>query len=183
VVKIIALRQVAAHQRRRRVTRQLFGALAGVAAVLLLAAALLSVDWGRVATGVGSGVSQGIDSVDDLVASVTQSYGMCDGAGWNCVVDGDTFRHEGQRIRIADIDAPEVRDFKCGSEKLLGDRATGRLRELLSAGPFELAPIDRDEDVYGRKLRVVMRDGHSLGQQLVDEGLARRWTGSRRSWC
>ena len=180
MVKIIALRQIAARQQRRRVTRRLFGALAGVAAAVLLAAALLSVDWGRVTTEVGSGIGEQVDS---LVASVTQHYGICDGPGWNCVVDGDTFRQDGQSIRIADIDAPEVRDFKCGSEKLLGDRATLRLRELLSAGPFELAPIDRDEDVYGRKLRVVMRDGQSLGAQLVDEGLARRWTGSRRSWC
>ena len=177
--KIIALRQIAARQQRRRVTRRLFGALAGIAAALLLGAALLSVDWGRV-TELGSEVGDGIG---DLVASVNQSYGFCDGAGWNCVVDGDTFRHNGEKIRIADIDAPEVRDFKCVSEKQLGDRATERLRVLLSSGPFELASIDRDEDVYGRKLRVVMRDGRSLGQQLVDEGLARRWTGARRSWC
>ena len=180
MVKIIALRQIAAQQQRRRVTRRLFGALAGVAAAVLLAAALLSVDWNRVSTEVGSGIGAQVDS---LIASVTETYGICDGAGWNCVIDGDTFRHNGQKIRIADIDAPEVRDFKCGSEKLLGDRATLRLRELLSAGPFELASIDRDEDAYGRKLRVVRRDGQSLGAQLVEEGLARRWTGARRSWC
>jgi micrococcal nuclease len=180
VVDIIALRQIAARQQRRRVTRRLFGALAGLATAVLLAAVVLTIDWGRVGAGAASGIGA---TVDGLVASVTQNYGICDGAGWNCVVDGDTFRHEGVRIRIADIDAPEVRDFKCGSEKQLGDRATLRLRELLSAGPFELASIDRDEDVYGRKLRVVMRDGQSLGVQLVNEGLARRWTGSRRSWC
>lgn len=180
MVDIIALRRIAAREQRRRVTRRLFGALAGIATALLLAAALLSVDWSRVTSELGSEVGDGIGG---LVASVTQTYGICDGAGWNCVVDGDTFRQNGQRIRIADIDAPEVRDFKCSSEKQLGDRATLRLRELLSAGPFELTPIDRDEDVYGRKLRVVIRDGKSLGEQLVDEGLARRWTGSRRSWC
>lgn len=178
--KLIALRQIAARQQRRRMTRRLFGAMAGVAVALLLAAAVLSVDWGRVTTEVSGEIGEQIDS---LVASVTQNYGICDGSGWNCVIDGDTFRHNGQRIRIADIDAPEVRDFKCSSEKQLGDRATERLRELLSAGPFDLAPIDRDEDVYGRKLRVVMRDGQSVGQQLVGEGFARRWTGSRRSWC
>jgi endonuclease YncB( thermonuclease family) len=180
VVEIVTLRQIAARQQRQRVTRRWFGALAGVAAALLLAAAVLSVDWGRVTTEVSGEIG---GQIDGLVASVTQNYGLCDGSGWNCVIDGDTFRHNGEKIRIADIDAPEVRDFKCSSEKLLGDRATERLRELLSAGQFELASIDRDEDVYGRKLRVVVRDGQSLGAQLVDEGLARRWTGSRRSWC
>lgn len=34
-------------------------------------------------------------------------------------------------------------------------------------------PNGRDEDKYGRKLRIVMRDGESLGGALVDEGLAR----------
>ena len=123
------------------------------------------------------GIAQATDTLEG-------SFALCGtGKRITCVVDGDTFWLEGTKIRIADIDAPEVRDFKCGSEKQLGDRAAERLRVLLSAGPFELASIDRDEDVYGRKLRVVMRDGRSLGQQLVDEGLARRWTGARRSWC
>jgi endonuclease YncB( thermonuclease family) len=33
----------------------------------------------------------------------------------------------------------------------------------------------RDEDKYGRKLRTVTRAGHSLGDTLIDEGLARHW--------
>jgi endonuclease YncB( thermonuclease family) len=44
-------------------------------------------------------------------------------------------------------------------------------------------PIERDADRYGRKLRVVTRNGRSLGDILVAEGLARRWDGRRRSWC
>jgi hypothetical protein len=30
---------------------------------------------------------------------------------------------------------------------------------------------------------LVRRDGRSLGERLVAEGLARRWDGARRSWC
>jgi micrococcal nuclease len=41
----------------------------------------------------------------------------------------------------------------------------------------------RDEDRYGRKLRTIERDGRSLGDVLVAEGLARPWDGARRSWC
>jgi endonuclease YncB( thermonuclease family) len=99
------------------------------------------------------------------------------------VVDGDTFWDEGVDIRIADIDAPETHPPRCQAEADLGRRATLRMQELLNAGPFTLKPIDRDQDQYGRKLRIVMRDGRSLGMQLVDEGLARRWTGSRKPWC
>jgi endonuclease YncB( thermonuclease family) len=54
---------------------------------------------------------------------------------------------------------------------------------LLAAGPFELRMLGRDVDRYGRKLRVVVRDGRSLGDQLVAEGLARTWTGRREPWC
>lgn len=109
---------------------------------------------------------------------------MCrNGQGSDCVIDGDTFRLAGESIRVADIDTPETRDYGCAAEKALGDRATLRMRQLLNAGPFELQPYERDEDQYGRKLRIVTRDGQSLGQLLVNEGLARLWDGSRHSWC
>ena len=99
------------------------------------------------------------------------------------VIDGDTFHYGGDKIRIADIDTPEVRG-RCAYEKALAAQATQRLEELLAAGPFELQPIPgRDEDRYGRKLRVVTRNGRSLGDRLVEEGLARTWTGRREPWC
>lgn len=117
-------------------------------------------------------------------ASSTQ-FGFCHvGGGINCVVDGDTFWFNGERIRIADIDTSETHPPRCAAEAALGNRATQRLHELLNAGPFSLkAPLFRDKDKYGRKLRVVTRNGVSLGSQLVEEGLARRWTGSRQPWC
>ena len=99
------------------------------------------------------------------------------------VIDGDTFRHAGEKGRIADIDTPEVRGH-CVGEIALAARATDRLEELLEQGPFEMHAIaGRDEDRYGRKLRVITRDGRSLGDQLVAEGLARTWTGRREPWC
>ena len=102
----------------------------------------------------------------------------------NCVVDGDTFWLEGRKVRIADIDTPEIGEPKCDGEYALGLKATHRLRDLLNAGPFELKPIPRrDQDRYGRDLRVVVRNGRSLGDQLVSEGLARTWTGRREPWC
>lgn len=112
-------------------------------------------------------------------------FALCK-AGWQdtCVVDGDTIRYRGEKIRLADIDAPEIRSPQCTSEFALGQRATWRLVDLMNAGPFEVARQGhRDTDRYGRKLRVVSRDGRSLGHQLVDEGLARRWDGARRGWC
>jgi len=111
-------------------------------------------------------------------------FGLCKwGGGTNCVVDGDTFWIDGEKVRVADIDAPETHPSHCAGEARLGDAATLRLQALLNAGPVTLASIDRDTDRYGRKLRIVERDGRSLGAALVAEGLARRWEGHRRPWC
>jgi len=101
-----------------------------------------------------------------------------------CVVDGDTIWLNGQKIRIADIDTPEVSEPKCSSELALGNRATDRMLELINEGPLEIkAWPGRDADRYGRKLRVLIRDGRSLGDILVSEGLARTWSGRREPWC
>lgn len=105
------------------------------------------------------------------------------GGGYNCVVDGDTIWFKGQNIRVADIDAPETHEPRCSSEKALGDRATLRLQQLVNGGQVTLKSIDRDADSYGRKLRLVMVDGESVGDTLVDEGLARWYAGGRRPWC
>jgi hypothetical protein len=104
-----------------------------------------------------------------------------------CVVDGDTFWYRGAKIRVADIDTPEVSRPACPREAELGRAATRRLTVLLNAGPFTLAPWRPDRDRYGRLLRTVTRGGESLGMALVSEGLAEPWLktgrGRRRSWC
>jgi endonuclease YncB( thermonuclease family) len=85
-------------------------------------------------------------------------------------VDGDTAWIDGVKFRLADIDAPETHPPRCPSEAALGEKATRRLAALFSAGPFELRSIDRDAERYGRKLRVIVRGGNSLGDRLVAEG-------------
>lgn len=111
-------------------------------------------------------------------------FELCGMTRRTCVVDGDTFWFEGEKIRIADIDTPEISAPKCDAEYQLGMKATHQLRDLLNEGAFEVRPIgNHDEDRFGRKLRVVVRGGQSLGDQLVSEGLARTWTGRRQPWC
>ncbi|WP_416365828.1 thermonuclease family protein [Sphingomonas aerolata] len=72
---------------------------------------------------------------------------------------------------------PETHPPRCKAEARAGQRATLRMQALLNAGPFTLTRIKRDVDKYGRKLRLVQRDGRSLGDTLVREGLARRYGG------
>lgn len=130
----------------------------------------------------------GDDPPENLIDGATaialeRSVRVQRGSAGFSVVEGDTFNYGGARIRIADIDSPETHPPRCAEEAALGARATQRLSELLSAGPFELHANGRDEDSYGRKLRIVTRSGRSLGDTLVAEGLARPYGNGRRPWC
>ena len=116
--------------------------------------------------------------------TLSARFDMCSGpVRINCVVDGDTFWFRGEKIRIADINTPEVSSPECPAEAALGRRATNRLLVLLNEGAFSLESGDRDRDRYDRLLRTVTRDGDSLGLVLVDEGLAEEWRGYRGGWC
>lgn len=93
-------------------------------------------------------------------APVTATFTSCKcGGGTNCVVDGDTFYLNGEKVRIAGIDAPETHDYGCESELALGNQATDKLQALLNSGPVTMTSIDRDRDVYGRLLRDVQVNG------------------------
>lgn len=122
----------------------------------------------------------------DPADTIAAQFALCTGSPRvTCVVDGDTIWLGGTKIRIADIDTPEVSRPRCPREARLGALATQRMQALLNRGAFSLraAADGRDEDRFGRKLRVVTRDGESLGAMLVRDGLARPWGGKRRSWC
>jgi endonuclease YncB( thermonuclease family) len=113
-------------------------------------------------------------------------FPLCNGPRrFTCVVDGDTIWYRGAKIRIADIDTPEIARPRCVREAELGRRATGRLQSLLSEAPFRLepAPDGRLQDRFGRELRVVKRGEVSIGTVLVREGLAKRWGSRGGGWC
>ncbi|MDZ4316921.1 MAG: thermonuclease family protein, partial [Azonexus sp.] len=113
-------------------------------------------------------------------------FSLCSGpVRITCIVDGDTIWYQGTKIRIADLDTPEVSNPACANEEMMGRRATRRLQTLLNAGPFSLEPNPegRSEDRYGRSLMLVTRDGASLSEVLVREGLAEQWGGPKRVWC
>lgn len=145
---------------------------------LLLSAATF---WGVWTVSAPAPVAALVASSADTEAA---TFGFChSGGGTNCVVDGDTIWYHGTKIRIADIDTPETHQPRCAAEAELGAAATQRMKQLINEGPFALQSIDRDQDRYGRKLRILTRGGQSLGGVLVDEGLARYYEGGRRSWC
>ena len=99
------------------------------------------------------------------------------------MVDGDTFWLNGEKVRIAGIDAPETHPPRCASEAQLGRQATEKLHALLNSGAVTMTGIDRDRDVYGRLLRNVAVDGQDVGEAMIADGVAREYAGGRRPWC
>lgn len=105
------------------------------------------------------------------------------------VHDGDTIRCGAERIRISDIDAPElpgsprcdpyrIRQLErsrnpawCDTAK--GQQARDALRAFLATGPVMIHRLRTDS--YGRTLALVSVRGIDAGVMLRKAGLARRW--------
>jgi len=88
------------------------------------------------------------------------------------VIDGDSIRLDGRVIRLAGIDAPELRQtclvhtgpYPCGdvARRALGDMLSGRLVTCRVSG----------RDRYGRRLASCEAGGDDIGAALVRRGFA-----------
>jgi endonuclease YncB( thermonuclease family) len=100
------------------------------------------------------------------------------------VIDGDTIRVSGEVVRLAGIDAPELRRPRCAEERRLARAARDRLQVLVAGGVRLQAAAGRDR--YRRVLaRVIDLRGRDVGAVLVAEGLAVPYhgRGPRHRWC
>jgi len=108
------------------------------------------------------------------------------------VYDGDTFRVDldslppivgkNIRIRLNGVDTPEIQG-KCQYEKDLALKARDFVRnKLANAKEIKLSKLQRGK--YFRVVADVYVDGVSLEQELLDNELAYKYTGGKKSsWC
>jgi len=108
------------------------------------------------------------------------------------VYDGDTFRADidslppivGKNIpiRLNGVDTPEIQG-KCQYEKDLALEARDFVRsKLANAKEIKLNKLQRGK--YFRLVADVMVDGVSLGQELLENELAYKYSGGKKSsWC
>jgi Micrococcal nuclease (thermonuclease) homologs len=105
------------------------------------------------------------------------------------VHDGDTIRCGVERVRLLNIDAPELAGSeRCSAasrrrlaysrnpawcDSALGERSRDALAALIARGKTSIAPVGRDR--YGRLLARVMVNGRDASAYLVGMGLARPW--------
>ena len=108
------------------------------------------------------------------------------------VYDGDTFRVDidslppivgkNMPIRLNGVDTPEIQG-KCQYEKDLALKARDFVRnKLANAKEIKLTKLQRGK--YFRVVADVMIDGVSLEQELLENKLAYKYTGGKKSsWC
>ena len=108
------------------------------------------------------------------------------------VYDGDTFRVDidslppivgkNIRIRLNGLDTPEIQG-KCQYEKDLALKARDFVRnKLANAKEIKLTKLQRGK--YFRVVADVMVDGVSLEQELLENELAYKYSGGKKtSWC
>ena len=100
------------------------------------------------------------------------------------VVDGDTIDvtidlgmtvFTRQRIRLANVDAPETYGVKKGSQEWLsGMRVKNHLAKLIMGKNVVIKTIKDKKGKYGRYIAHVYLDGVSVNEHLVKSGLAKR---------
>jgi micrococcal nuclease len=126
------------------------------------------------------------------VTAKEKHYGTAIISEITSIYDGDTFRAnlkgypaiigEHMSIRINGIDTPELRG-KCEVEKQLARKAKQfTVEHLRAAKNITLKNIKRGK--YFRLIADVYVGGVNLGEQLIKQGHAVKYTGkTKRSWC
>jgi endonuclease YncB( thermonuclease family) len=109
-----------------------------------------------------------------VIALLTQYSGLAvaEIVGPAKVIDGDTIKVRGARIRLHGIDAPESAQVCKVKEKTYrcGTSATLALARRVAGKPVSCE--ERDRDRYGRIVAVCKMGGENLNGWLVSEGLA-----------
>lgn len=124
-------------------------------------------------------------AVSALSAASAEPWPICSGGnraarGVTCVVDGDTIWFRGEKIRIANIDAPELRG-KCRAERRLARVARDRLRLILENFDIDIRRTGKDR--YGRTLATIRAGRIDVGDALIAGGHAAPWRGRQADWC
>lgn len=143
--------------RRRSGLQKLIGALAIVAAILVI----------------GDRSPQIRDALEDQLRDILRTEQARDQvAGLARVIDGDTLDIDGTRIRMFGIDAPEGRQTcrRNRSDWACGEASTDAL--VVAINRQEVRCEERDTDRYGRVVAECWIGNRNLNAWLVAEGWA-----------
>lgn len=99
------------------------------------------------------------------------------------VTDGDTVKvfGESKGTRLVGFNTPETYRPRCTKERVLGEQATKRLKELIATSSIDLKKVPcackpgtggTDACNFGRSCGILYVDGRNVGEILISEGLA-----------
>ena len=122
----------------------------------------------------GSGQVPGLPTAEAIREGPVWEAGTLGGPAR--VLDGDTLKIGGTRIRIDGIDAPESGQIcqRGGRPWRCGDAATAQMDSLV--GGRDVTCEDRGTDRYGRTIGLCRAGGRDLGSAMVRAGLAMAYT-------
>ena len=104
------------------------------------------------------------------------------------VIDGDTIEvcnlNGTERIRIANLDAPESYRPSCAKEKLAGIQAKQAAIQFFVRPSVDLDIQRRSTDRYGRSIADVSVNGKDFRQHMIAEGHGVQWQFNEKyDWC
>ncbi len=102
--------------------------------------------------------------------------------------DGDTcyviIDGKNTKIRLLELDTPEISKPKCDAEKRLGIEARDYLNSLIENASTIEFKTDYVEDYFGRVLSFLIIDGEDVSKKIVNNNLGVVYKrNNKKDWC
>ena len=102
--------------------------------------------------------------------------------------DGDTcyvtIDGQNEKIRLLELDTPEISKPKCDAELELGLKARDFLNDLIKNAETIEFKTDYERDYFGRILSYLIIDDEDVSELLVKNGLGVVYKkGHKKDWC
>ena len=118
------------------------------------------------------------------MAAIVVLIALCGARPAIWVIDGDTVDVRGERVRVANLDAPDVgRHARCALEEQRGQAAKAYAIELVRSGEVIGLTDRQGRDRYGRSLARITVDGADFAGLMIAAGHGRPWQGRSSDWC
>ena len=102
--------------------------------------------------------------------------------------DGDTcyvtYQENNDKVRLLDLDTPEISNSKCEKEYILGIEAREYINQLISEGKKIEFETEYNRDFFGRILSYIMVDGENVSKLMVSHSLGVLYDkNNKKDWC
>ena len=102
--------------------------------------------------------------------------------------DGDTcyvtYKGKNDKVRLLELDTPEISSPKCEQEYVLGIDARNFVNNLISEGVSIKFKTEYNRDFFGRILSYIIVDGENVSKKMVSNGLGVIYDRSnKKDWC